>query len=192
LSGITDPPSVEDKLLLLDARLGEDSPFHTAFGFYVEGIHKDVVVLPKNWDNRLVHFVVDDDASTRYGRTGLCLDPVDLCVSKTIAGREKDYEFVAALVTEQLVTATAIQDRIASGIDWPPTYTEDQERSLARAQSWLDHLSSRVVVRSDGSRATPTSPPTAGPEVTAALPWASASDREDVGPKDLRGEQRGT
>lgn len=192
MSGITDPPSVEDKLLLLDARLGEDSPFHTAFGFYVEGIHKDVVVLPKNWDNRLVHFVVDDDASTRYGRTGLCLDPVDLCVSKTIAGREKDYEFVAALVTEQLVTATAIQDRIASGIDWPPTYTEDQERSLARAQSWLDHLSSRVVVRSDGSRATPTSPPTAGPEVTAALPWASASDREDVGPKDLRGEQRGT
>lgn len=49
LSGITDPPSVEDKLLLLDARLGEDSPFHTAFGFYVEGIHKDVVVLPTNW-----------------------------------------------------------------------------------------------------------------------------------------------
>lgn len=114
---------------MLDARLGEDSPFHTAFGFYVEGIHKDVVVLPTNWDNRLVHFVVDDDASSLYGRTGLCLDPVDLCVAKTIAGREKDYEFVAALVAKQLVTAADIQARIAGGIDWPTTYTEDKERS---------------------------------------------------------------
>lgn len=169
LSGITDPPSVEDKLLLLDARLGEDSPFHTAFGFYVEGIHKDVVVLPTNWDNRLVHFVVDDDASSLYGRTGLCLDPVDLCVAKTIAGREKDYEFVAALVAQQLVTAADIQARIAGGIDWPTTYTEDKERSLARAQSWLEYLSRSPVVQSDGSAATPTSPPTAGPDIAAAF-----------------------
>lgn len=50
LSGITDPPLVEEKLLLLDAQLGEDSPFHEHHGFYIEGIHKDVVVLPTNWE----------------------------------------------------------------------------------------------------------------------------------------------
>ena len=140
LSGITDPPAVEDKLLLLDARLGEGSPFHMSFGFYVEGIHKDVVVLPRHWEHRLVHFIVDDDTSTLYGRTGLCLDPVDLCVSKTIAGREKDYEFVAALVAEQLVRAADIRARIDSGIEWPPTYTENKDLSLDRARNWLSSL----------------------------------------------------
>ncbi len=140
LSGITDPSSVEDKLLMLDSRLGEDSPFHTSFGFYVEGIHKDVVVLPKRWGSRLVHFVVDDDASILYGRTGLCLDPVDLCVSKTIAGREKDREFVSALVAAALVSVADIGARIVGGIEWPLTYTEDRTLALERATSWLASL----------------------------------------------------
>lgn len=143
LSGITDPPSLEEKLLTLDARLGEDSPFHDAHGFYVEGIHKDIVVLPKHWDNRLVHFTVADGSSELYGRTGLCLDPVDLCVSKTIAGRDKDREFVGALVRDNIVTAAEILDRIDQyGIEWPGTYTSDKDVALGRARSWLEYLNS--------------------------------------------------
>jgi hypothetical protein len=140
LSGITDPPSVEDKLLLLDAELGEDSPFHSHHGFYVEGIHKDVVVLPVNWEHRLVHFTVEDGSSQLYGRTGLCLDPIDLCVSKALAGRPKDREFVAALVAENIVHAAAILERIDAGIDWPPGYRADSQLRLERARSWLQHL----------------------------------------------------
>lgn len=68
LSGTTDPPSAEG-LLALDARLGEHSPFHDHHGFYVEGIHKDVVVLPKHWDNRLIHVTVADGSSELHGRT---------------------------------------------------------------------------------------------------------------------------
>ncbi|MEV0947329.1 hypothetical protein [Rhodococcus sp. NPDC049939] len=41
MSGITDPSSVQERLLLLDARLGENSPFHQHHGIYVEGIAKD-------------------------------------------------------------------------------------------------------------------------------------------------------
>ena len=148
LSGITDPPSVEEKLLLIDAHLGEDSPFHDYHGFYVEGIHKDVVVLPVNWENRLVHFTVEDGASQLYGRTGLCLDPIDLCVSKTLAGRPKDREFVAALVNENIVDADALLRRLAGGIDWPPGYLAESQTMLARARDWLEHLAASA---SDGA-----------------------------------------
>ncbi|WP_245866087.1 hypothetical protein [Rhodococcoides kyotonense] len=62
-SGISDPDGVYEKLLTLDVRLGEGSPFHEHHGVYVEGIHKDTVVLPKHWENRLVHFTVEDGTS---------------------------------------------------------------------------------------------------------------------------------
>lgn len=137
LMGITDPPSVEDKQLLLDAQLSEDAPFHDHHGFYVEGTPKDVVALPTNWENRLVHFTVDDGLSPLYERTGLCLDPIDLCASKALAGREKDREFVAALMTKNLVDAEQILDRIDGGIDWPPGYRADSRIMLDRARSWL-------------------------------------------------------
>lgn len=145
LSGITNPPAVEEKLLMLDARLGENSPFHEHHGFYVEGIHKDVVVLPNQWDNRLVHFTVADGTSELYGRTGLCLDPIDLCVSKCVAGRPKDHEFVAALVRENIVTVPAILERIDKyGIEWPPTYDSDKDLAVERARSWLTNLNAAV------------------------------------------------
>ena len=141
LSGITNPPAVEEKLLMLDARLGENSPFHEHHGFYVEGIHKDVVVLPNQWDNRLVHFTVADGSSELYGRTGLCLDPIDLCVSKCVAGRPKDHEFVEALVRDDIVTVPAILERIDKyGIEWPPTYDSDKDLAVERARSWLINL----------------------------------------------------
>ncbi|NKR53093.1 hypothetical protein GS481_02845 [Rhodococcus hoagii] len=141
LSGITNPPAVEEKLLMLDARLGENSPFHEHHGFYVEGIHKDVVVLPKHWDNRLVHFTVADGSSELYGRTGLCLDPVDLCVSKCIAGREKDHVFVEALIRDDIITPSEIVERIDKyGIEWPPTYDSDKDVAVERARNWLENV----------------------------------------------------
>ncbi|MGW5151921.1 hypothetical protein [Rhodococcus koreensis] len=140
-SGIDAPasPAVVEKILMLNGRLGEGSPFHEAFGVYVEGIHKDVVVLPRQWDNRLVAVKVED--GSEYGRTGFCLDPVDLCASKAIAGREKDRVFVAALVEDGIVTATQILGRIDNcGIEWPDAYDADRDVALGRARSWLAGL----------------------------------------------------
>ncbi|MFF0284046.1 hypothetical protein ACFYSW_27430 [Rhodococcus aetherivorans] len=100
-------------------------------------------MLPTNWENRLVHFTVEDGASQLYGRTGLCLDPIDLCASKALAGRPKDREFVTALVTENLIAASAILERIDAGIDWPPGYRAERPMMLERARSWLAHLAGR-------------------------------------------------
>jgi hypothetical protein len=138
-SAFTAGAEVEDKLSVLDVFVGEDSPFHELHGIYVEGIHQDTVVLPNGWENRLVRFTADDGSGAEYGRTGLCLDPVDLCVAKSMAGRTKDHEFVSALVREGIVGASDILDRIeTAGIQWPAVYTDDRHLALTRTTRWLE------------------------------------------------------
>lgn len=137
---------VDDKLSVLDVFVGEDSPFHDMHGVFVEGIHKDTVVLPHGWDNRLVHFTASDVAGAEYGRTGLCLDPVDLCVSKCIAGRDKDRTFVSALVRDGIIDPADVLERISTaGIQWPSIYTDDRELAVDRATSFLESLSADVI-----------------------------------------------
>ncbi|WP_199267542.1 DUF6036 family nucleotidyltransferase [Rhodococcus sp. JT-3] len=130
---------IDEKVSVLDVWVGEDSPFHSMHGIYVEGIHKETVVLPHGWENRLVHFdVTDGSGNQTYGRKGLCLEPTDLCISKLIAGREKDHEYVGALIRENIITPEAMLDRIdKSGIEWPPGYPDNRELALTRAQNWL-------------------------------------------------------
>ncbi|MBF4478275.1 hypothetical protein [Rhodococcus rhodochrous] len=138
-SAFTAGTDLDDKLRVLDVFVGEDSPFHDLHGVYVEGIHKDTVVLPNGWENRLVHFTADDGSGAEYGRTGLCLDPVDLCAAKIIAGRTKDHEFVSALIRDGIIGATDILDRITrAGIQWPAVYTDDRDLALIRATNWLE------------------------------------------------------
>jgi hypothetical protein len=62
--------------------------------------------------------------------TGWCLDKEDLCVAKLCAFREKDRNFVAALLKAQLVDADVILERLAS--------VEERQRANAdRAVAWL-------------------------------------------------------
>ncbi|HEX8304166.1 MAG TPA: hypothetical protein VF612_04760 [Jatrophihabitans sp.] len=65
---------------------------------------------------------------------GVCPEAHDLCVSKLCAFREKDREFVGALVGAGIVEASTLRDRLATvpGVD--PT-------ALIRAVTWLDTLS---------------------------------------------------
>ena len=48
------------------------------------------------------------------GGTGLCLEVHDLAVSKLVAGREKDLEFIRALLRNRLATAEVIEKRLAT------------------------------------------------------------------------------
>lgn len=213
-SGIEDPQSPElvEKIYIINARLGEGSPFHEHHGIYVEGIHKDVVVLPKHWDNRLVAVTVDDGSV--YGRTGYCLDPVDLCASKAVAGREKDHVFVSKLVENGIVTPREILDRIDRGIEWPDTYTHNRELAVERARNWLEHLE----LRSDGQAHMGTAPElsvpapartvelgetTTTPDESSGHPWTlrqmlkgqsgrAADTGRGPAPDDSSGRDRGT
>jgi len=120
----------------IDGAIGELSLFHQTHGFYVQGVGKDTAVLPAGWEDRLVPVQV----SGTNGRTGLCLDPHDLCVAKLAAHREKDLRFVTALLTAGLVHLDEIVARTRM---LPP----QRARTAASIQQWIE--SNRWTDRTD-------------------------------------------
>lgn len=95
---------------LIDGSIGEGSPFHQTFGYYAHGVSEETAVLPPGWKNRLIAVRNENTG----GGTGLCLEVHDLAVSKLIAGREKDFDFVGAILRHGLANPEIIQQRLAS------------------------------------------------------------------------------
>ncbi len=95
---------------LIDGSIGEGSPFHQTFGYYAHGVSVGTAVLPSGWRERLVPVRNENTG----GGTGLCLEIHDLAVSKLVAGRGKDYDFVAGLVRHHLVQLPIFRERLAT------------------------------------------------------------------------------
>lgn len=110
---------------LIDGGMGEMSQFHITFGYYAQGVSRRTATLSPGWEDRLVPI---RNENTRYF-IGWCLEVHDTCASKLIANRDKDREFVAALLEEDLVSAATIRDRIIA--------TDVAEERKAIALSWL-------------------------------------------------------
>jgi hypothetical protein len=105
--------------------MGELSPFHDQHGIYADGVEPQTAILPKGWESRLVKV---ENVNTN-GARGWCLEVHDLAVAKLAAGREKDAEFVEAMLNHGLVQIDVLRNRFAD--------TElDQARSV-RALAWL-------------------------------------------------------
>jgi len=93
---------------LIDGSIGEGSPFHQTFGYYAHGVSVETAVLPNGWRERLVPVRNENTG----GGTGLCLEIHDLAVSKLVAGREKDGNFVGGLLRHGLVKVPVLRDRL--------------------------------------------------------------------------------
>jgi hypothetical protein len=78
---------------LIDASIGEGSPFQRTFGYYAHGDDETTSILPAGWRDRLI---LVSGENTRQVR-GWCLEVHDLAIAKYAAGREKDLEFTRAL-----------------------------------------------------------------------------------------------
>ena len=96
--------------ILIDGAIGERSIFHETFGYYAHGVAPDTAVLPEGWQGRLVPIRNDN---TRHF-TGWCLEPHDLAVSKLVAGRPKDIEFLGAMKELGMIDRKNLSDRLAS------------------------------------------------------------------------------
>lgn len=112
--------------------LGEDSAFDHAYGYFADGVSTATARLPLHWQQRAVRLESYSVARARPV-VGVCPEAHDLCVSKLCAFREKDREFVGALVAGGIVDTGILQNRLAAvpGID---------PLALARAGDWLDTL----------------------------------------------------
>lgn len=115
-----DDPHASD---LLDATIGELSPFHQTFGYYAHGIARETAVLPEGWEDRLVPY----SSPAAPGVLALCLEPHDLAVAKLAAARHKDTAFVATMIQEAIVDP----DEIARRIEHTSVPTEKKQQMQA-------------------------------------------------------------
>jgi hypothetical protein len=114
---------------------GEFSTFEETHGFSIDGVDLGTSALPEGWRGRLVK-VQNANTAAPSGEprfTGWCLDKEDLCVAKLCALREKDRNFVAALVRAELVDVRVILDRLPTV---EPRYRAAADRAAAWVASW--------------------------------------------------------
>ena len=104
------PLNYPERADVIDGSIGELSPFHSTYGYYAQGVAEETACLPDGWKNRLV---VVQNENTR-GVKGLCLEIHDLVVSKVIAGREKDLDFLLQVVKHRLAKKRILLDRLAT------------------------------------------------------------------------------
>ena len=119
---------------VIDGVAGEFSPFAQLHGFSIDGVDLQTSALPDGWRRRLVK-VQNENTAALSGEPrfiGWCLDKEDLCVAKLCALREKDQNFVDALITAHLVDPLVIATRLA-------TVPERYRRASERAATWLAH-----------------------------------------------------
>jgi hypothetical protein len=98
-------PANADKV---DGAIGEGSSFHELHGYYAQGVGEKTAILPQSWESRLVPI----NNENTNGVTGYCLEVHDLAISKIIAGRTKDLEFVHELIQHDMIKRKTILDRL--------------------------------------------------------------------------------
>lgn len=102
------PRNYPEKADKVDSAIGEGSSFHELHGYYAQGVGKRTAVLPEDWESRLV--AVNNENTN--GVTGYCLEVHDLAVSKLIAMRPKDVEFVQELVRHDMLDKQTMLRRL--------------------------------------------------------------------------------
>lgn len=105
--GEADPQELSE---ILSATIGQLSPFHKTFGYYVDGVGPETATLAEGWRERLIPYTSPDAP----GVTALCLELTDLAVAKLCAGREKDIAWLRAAFGAGLLTRSAIERRLDS------------------------------------------------------------------------------
>lgn len=119
------PRNHPERADLIEGSIGELSPFHETYGYYAQGVGERTAVLPDGWQTRLVPI------PTPAG-TGLCLEPHDLVISKYVAGREKDREFVRSAIRHRLVDRDTLLQRL------PTVAIEQAQRARIASQIAAD------------------------------------------------------
>jgi hypothetical protein len=79
------------------ASFGEGSMFHETHDFFLDGVSSSTSTLPTDWKDRQVVREM-----SVYGKQAYLIAPAieDLILSKAVAGREKDKEWIAAVMAD--------------------------------------------------------------------------------------------
>jgi hypothetical protein len=95
-----------EKADLIDGAIGAMSSFDQTFGYHADGVGPETAVMPGDWHSREQLYYVGDV-------TVICPEVHDLAVSKCVAGRDKDADFIRALFKHKMIELPIILERIA-------------------------------------------------------------------------------
>ncbi len=115
-----------EKSDLIDGAIGALSSFHETFGYHADGVGPETAVMPPDWMQRASFHYIGEI-------TAICPDMHDLAVSKCVAGREKDADFVQALLRHQWLQLPVLLERIGQ-IDSKYPITDIQAWARRRSQ----------------------------------------------------------
>jgi hypothetical protein len=92
---------------LIDGAIGAMSSFDDTFGYHADGVGPETAVMPADWMLRAtLHYIGDV--------TAICPEIHDLAVSKAVAARDKDADFVRVLLKEGMIDIETLCQRIAA------------------------------------------------------------------------------
>lgn len=99
------PAMAPEKSDAIDGAIGALSLFHDTYGYHADGVSPETAVMPPDWMER---------ASFQYFGDLTAISPElhDLCVSKCVAGRDKDAKFIHILLRDKHVSIDALTARI--------------------------------------------------------------------------------
>ena len=100
----------EDRINIVDERLGEHSAFYERNFCYAHVLEKNASMpFPVDWKERAIKKeIMMNDEKVQC----LFMSPEDLCVSKLAVGRKKDLEFVFDLIAGGIVETPRLRERI--------------------------------------------------------------------------------
>jgi len=101
------PRNHPDRSDEIDGSLGDGSYFDSTYGYYAHAVGPETATVPAGWEERLVPI---SNANTG-GATGWCLEIHDLLLSKCVAGRERDWEFVEEALRHGLADPEELRRR---------------------------------------------------------------------------------
>jgi len=119
------PMAAPEKADDIDAAIGEGSQFDITYGYYAHGVGPETATLPEGWRGRLIKV----QSKNTNNKIGYCLEAHDIAASKAIAGREKDKEFVRAMLDLKLIDPETLRERINA--------LPADEARIAMTLSWL-------------------------------------------------------
>lgn len=122
------PKNHPERAELIEGSIGEDSLFHATFGYYADGVEESTATLPDGWKERLVAIRNENT----LGKTGWCLEIHDLIVSKYVAGREKDHEFISEAIRHGLADRQTLIERLGV-TPLPPSRRQELTAAVVRA-----------------------------------------------------------
>lgn len=109
------------RVLDLQAKLGEGSPFHLQHGIYLDPVNPKLPTLPDGWETRLIKV-------ERAGVVAHFLEPHDAAVSKLARGEERDFRWVLAGTKGNILSLPTVAIRMKT-----TTFLDEAEKLVALA-----------------------------------------------------------